>query len=157
MAWSNNKLFEFLLNATSEQLRHTEWDSLWSPFDIVEHIVIAQERYISRLEGNFEVNDIKVGREITDLYQLSKRCQINDQKLIELAKIAPHDLTFMQKGKEVTFNSSIILAQMIHHATEHRAQIADIFSALAFKNPGTPKLDLDGIDLWSFDNWGRSN
>jgi hypothetical protein len=40
------------------------------------------------------------------------------------------------------------LTQAIHHATEHRAQIAGIFA-----NHGLKVIDLDAIDMWEFANY----
>jgi hypothetical protein len=40
---------------------------------------------------------------------------------------------------------STILAQAIHHATEHRAQIAG-----ALATNGNAAIDLDAIDLWEY-------
>ena len=44
--------------------------------------------------------------------------------------------------------TSTILAQAIHHAAEHRAQIADILAA-----NNLDVLNLDKIDLWSFERF----
>jgi uncharacterized damage-inducible protein DinB len=41
---------------------------------------------------------------------------------------------------------SSILSQAIHHATEHRAQIASALEAKGF----TP-VNLDDLDLWSYE------
>jgi uncharacterized damage-inducible protein DinB len=41
---------------------------------------------------------------------------------------------------------STILSQSIHHATEHRAQIASALEAKGFK-----PMDLDELDLWAFE------
>jgi uncharacterized damage-inducible protein DinB len=41
---------------------------------------------------------------------------------------------------------STILSQSIHHATEHRAQIASALEAKGFK-----PVDLDELDLWAFE------
>jgi uncharacterized damage-inducible protein DinB len=41
---------------------------------------------------------------------------------------------------------STILSQAIHHATEHRAQLAAALEAKGF-NP----VNLDDLDLWSFE------
>jgi len=41
---------------------------------------------------------------------------------------------------------STILSQAIHHATEHRAQIASALEAKGF----TP-INLDDLDLWEFE------
>jgi uncharacterized damage-inducible protein DinB len=38
------------------------------------------------------------------------------------------------------------LSQSIHHATEHRAQLASALEAKGFK-----PLDLDELDLWSYE------
>ena len=40
---------------------------------------------------------------------------------------------------------STVLAQAIHHATEHRAQIAGALAA-----HGIDAIDLDALDLWEF-------
>ncbi len=49
-------------------------------------------------------------------------------------------------GKLVKRWRSTILSQAIHHATEHRAQIASALEAKGF----TP-VDLDELDLWAFE------
>ena len=41
---------------------------------------------------------------------------------------------------------STILSQAIHHATEHRAQLASALEAKGFK-----PMDLDELDLWAFE------
>ena len=41
---------------------------------------------------------------------------------------------------------STILSQSIHHATEHRAQIASALEAKGFK-----PVDLDELDLWAYE------
>ena len=40
---------------------------------------------------------------------------------------------------------STVVAQAIHHATEHRAQIAG-----ALATNGIDTIDLDALDLWAF-------
>ena len=79
----------------------------------------------------------------------------NDEKLINLASNENKLLSFDQNGNVVNFHASTVLAQSIHHATEHRAQIDDI---LSFK--GAVNLNLDSIDIWSFDrqiNLGKNS
>jgi hypothetical protein len=55
---------------------------------------------------------------------------------------------FNRYGKDMHAFTSTILAQAIHHAAEHRAQIADI---LAVNNLDV--LNLDKIDLWAFERF----
>ena len=50
-------------------------------------------------------------------------------------------------GKKIERKRSTVLSQAVHHATEHRAQLVD---ALEFK--GFPLINLDSIDLWSYES-----
>jgi hypothetical protein len=72
-----------------------------------------------------------------------------DQRLRESAKNPVGFVEFTNwEGKEIRRNRETILTQSIHHATEHRAQIAGIFA-----NHGLKVIDLDAIDLWEFANY----
>jgi hypothetical protein len=58
--------------------------------------------------------------------------------------------TFIRYGEEVSYLTTSIMAQFVHHATEHRAQIADILAA-----NNMDVINLDDIDLWSFERSER--
>ncbi|MEY2628973.1 MAG: hypothetical protein RL066_789, partial [Actinomycetota bacterium] len=58
---------------------------------------------------------------------------------------------FVRYGTEVEFLTSTILVQAVHHASEHRAQISDILAANKMD-----VLNLDDIDLWSFEKYSRA-
>ena len=60
-------------------------------------------------------------------------------------------LTFVRYGETVSYLSTSVIAQLVHHATEHRAQISDI---LAFNKMDV--VNLDDYDLWSFERSERS-
>jgi len=47
---------------------------------------------------------------------------------------------------------STVLSQAIHHATEHRAQIASALEAKGFK-----PVDLDDISLWAYERYETAN
>lgn len=53
--------------------------------------------------------------------------------------------TFQREGKAIHRARSTILGQSIYHATEHRTQIADIFSL-----HGIRAIDLDEMDVWAY-------
>ncbi|MFM8921223.1 MAG: hypothetical protein ACKOFV_00970, partial [Candidatus Nanopelagicaceae bacterium] len=82
---------------------------------------------------------------------LVRQSQVNDAKLKEFIALPDEILTFIRYGKTVSFLTSSVLAQVIHHATEHRAQIADI---LAINKMDV--INLDALDLWSFERFERS-
>ena len=83
-----------------------------------------------------------------DLVSLSKRALLVDQSLLECEKLEDIQVEFLNHEKKVVKRwRSTILSQSVHHATEHRAQIASALEAQGFK-----PVDLDELDLWSFES-----
>lgn len=60
-------------------------------------------------------------------------------------------VTYHNGTEMKTWNRETILQQAIHHATEHRAQISAALEANGFE-----PLNLDDIDLWSFEVFENS-
>ncbi len=151
MTWANNQVFAQLAALPENSLKFTAWNPDWSVGKIATHIVIAQGRFISRLQKlePFPESEFELTSE--GMAQLAKKSAENDQKLQEFLNSSDEMLTFLRYGKEVSFLTSSVLAQVIHHATEHRAQIADI---LAVNNMDV--INLDALDLWSFERFERS-
>lgn len=151
MTWANNQVFAQLATLPESSLKFTAWNPDWSVGKIANHIVIAQGRFISRLQRlePFPESEFELTSEGMAL--LAKKSVENDQKLQEFLNSSDEMLTFLRYGKEVSFLTSSVLAQVIHHATEHRAQIADI---LAVNNMDV--INLDALDLWSFERFERS-
>ena len=59
-------------------------------------------------------------------------------------------LTFVRYGKTVSFQNTTIVAQIVNHSIEHRAQIADI---LAINNMNV--INLDALDPISYERAHR--
>ena len=59
-------------------------------------------------------------------------------------------LTFTRFGNTVSFLNITVVAQIVHHATEHRAQIADILEVNKIST-----IRLDSLDLWSYERAHR--
>ena len=70
-----------------------------------------------------------------------------DKTIIEESRRDDESITQEIEGKSVTKLRSTIITQAVHHATEHRAQLID---ALEYK--GYKVINLDDIDLWSFES-----
>ena len=67
--------------------------------------------------------------------------------VVDVYKLEDIQIEFTNsEGEQVKRWRSTILSQAIHHATEHRAQIASALEAKGF----TP-VNLDDLDLWSFE------
>ena len=80
-----------------------------------------------------------------DLLELARRCKEFDAQLRELATMPEGMTTYVREGMTIRRARSTILGQSIHHATEHRAQIAGVLSL-----HGIQAIDLDAMDVWAY-------
>lgn len=74
---------------------------------------------------------------------MGELCAGFDAQLRELAAEPDGMTTYQRDGKTIRRARSTILGQSIHHATEHRSQIAGILAL-----HGINAIDLDAIDVW---------
>ena len=113
---------------------------------IANHIVIAQGRLISRLEKVTAPTEIEFPLTSAGMKDLVAKASVNDAKIQTFLDAPEEMLTFVRYGETVSYLSTSVIAQLVHHATEHRAQISDI---LAFNKMDV--VNLDDYDLWSFE------
>ena len=151
MAWANNQLFTQLSTLPEAVLSFSAWNPDWTVGKIANHIVIAQGRLISRLEKRSAPNEIEFPYTSEGMKNLANLAKLNDEKIQTMLDLPEEMLTFIRYGETVSFLSTSVIAQFVHHATEHRAQIADI---LAVNNMDV--INLDAIDLWGFERSERS-
>lgn len=152
MAWANQKTMAHLQTLPEESLSAFATNPEWFVAEIVHHIVDSADHYAFRISGipaltkpgDPCIDDVK---EIADLSRLKEQAVIVDRALIECVKLEDVQIEFKNyEGKQVKRWRSTILSQAIHHATEHRAQIASALEAKGFK-----PVDLDELDLWAFE------
>ena len=147
MAWANQAVLESLSHLTSDQLKLTAPGSEWSVARIAHHLVDAQRWYVWRLAQDV-CDDTEIPSSGDDVRELAQLMMIADARIREEAALADGFTQYEREGKTITRARSTILAQAIHHATEHRAQIADTLAA-----HGVNVIDLDSLDIWSFGSW----
>lgn len=151
MAWANAQMFSIIKGLPNEAINFSAWNPDWTVGKIAHHIVIAEGRLISRITNQPAPveNDAPTTAEgIGDLIAI---CAERDTQLLSLIHTPDEMRTFVRYGNEVEFLTSTILVQAVHHASEHRAQISDILAANKMD-----VLNLDEIDLWSFEKWEKS-
>ena len=151
MSWANNQLFNQLATLPEETLSYSAWNPEWTVGKIANHIVIAQGRFLTRLQKLEPIPESEFELTIAGMLQLVHKSAENDLSLQKFLDLQDDMLTFIRYGKEVSFLTSTVLAQIIHHATEHRTQISDI---LAVNNMDV--VNLDALDLWSFEKFENS-
>ena len=152
MAWANQKTIEHLQTLPEESLKAFATNPEWFVGEIAHHIVDSADHYAFRISGKPAltqpgdpcIDDVNV---IADLARLKEQAAAVDAMLLECVKLDDVQIEFVNyEDKLVKRWRSTILSQAIHHATEHRAQIASALEAKGFA-----PVNLDDLDLWEFE------
>ena len=152
MAWANQKTLSHLQTLPEDALKAFATNSGWFVAEIAHHIVDSADHYVYRISGTPALTQpgdpcIDDVNQISDLTRLKQQVAQVDALLLDCVKLDDVQIEFENyEGKIVKRWRSTILSQAIHHATEHRAQIAAALEAKGF----TP-VDLDELDLWAYE------
>jgi uncharacterized damage-inducible protein DinB len=144
MAWANAQLVARLLEQPVAALALTAPHNEWPAGRNLAHLLNAARAFASLMGGLARPPDMPTPTSAAELADLGARLAATDASLIAQA-IEPDALIRHPDPTRGRGLRSTILAQAIHHATEHRALIA---SALATN--GNDAIDLDALDLWEF-------
>jgi uncharacterized damage-inducible protein DinB len=144
MAWANAALIGQLAGLTDEALGLSAPRNEWTVAMILQHQVDAADRYASRLEGKPRPSETEPPTAVAELIELAARCAAIDARIRAQAGVQEGPSPSPDPGKPGRARSTI-LAQAIHHATEHRAQIAG-----ALSTHGLEAIDLDALDVWAY-------
>jgi uncharacterized damage-inducible protein DinB len=146
MAWANAALFKQLAALPDAALGHTAPGSEWSVGAIAHHLVTAAENYTQRLHGEPRAPKRAVPTDAAGISELRAALATADAKLREAAGLGGEEILRWTSfnGEAMAFPRWVLVNQAIHHATEHRAQIAGALAA-----NGIRSVDLVEIDVWS--------
>lgn len=151
MAWANQQMLQILKELPDEAINFSAWNPDWTVGKIAHHIVIAEGRLISRIIQQPAPEEFEPPVTSAGIEQLITICAERDAQLLALINTPDEMRKFVRYGTEVEFLTSTILVQAVHHASEHRTQISDILAANKMD-----VLNLDEIDLWSFEKYSRA-
>ncbi len=144
MAWANAALFARLAEQPDKMLALASPRNEWTVAMILEHIVTAAGGYAARLEGVPRPERTGPPTSVADVAELAAQCAAYDARLRAQAAVPDGPAEDPYRGRVVRARSTI-LGQAIHHATEHRAQIAG-----ALSTNGIDAIDLDALDVWAY-------
>lgn len=149
MAWANTQMVTVLAALPVDALAYTSPGSEWSVAAIAHHLATAAENYAQRLHGEPRAEKRELPTTAADLQVLAAALVVADARLRAGAQLPGDEiLTWISfSGEEISVPRWVLVNQAVHHATEHRAQIA---SALAAN--GNSSLDLDALDVWTFND-----
>jgi uncharacterized damage-inducible protein DinB len=134
--WANLRLLERCAELTSEQLDATISGAFGSIHDTLQHIIRSEQSYFSRISTGQPRHRPKDAPPLT-IAEMVESARATGLGLIEWAPKVQADDT-VQVDWEGTLRAvpkTIILTQVINHATEHRAQIMAILTQLGIESP----------------------
>lgn len=149
MAWANSALFSVLATLPEAAYAYTSPGSEWSVGAIAHHLATAAENYAQRLHGEPRAEKRELPATAADLQALAAALAVADAKLRAGAQLPGDEIItwISYDGEEISVPRWVLVNQMVHHATEHRAQIAGALAA-----NGNASLDLDALDVWTFND-----
>ena len=143
-AWSNLVMIDFLAGLTDEQLNFTVPGTYASSLDTIRHLISSDADYVRIIPDTPEVPQYAQDGPFEGWDKLRDVAVAADAALIAYVDGLTDDLYFVDidDGVEYTLARSILLSQIIHHATEHRSQIRTTLSTHGVTPPE--------ISLWAW-------
>jgi len=134
--WANLRLLERCAELTSEQLDATISGAFGSVHDTLQHIVTAEQSYFSRINAGQPRRRPEGALSLT-IKEMMEWVRTTGLGLMEWApKVQADDTVQLDwEGTPREVPKTIILTQVINHATEHRAQIMAILTQLGIEPP----------------------
>jgi uncharacterized damage-inducible protein DinB len=152
MAWANHSVFTILSELPEDALNLYTSNPDWKVGGIANHIVETQPRLLSRLKKEQAPSSVQFPITSEGMKELASLSLKNGEEFLKWIDQPEEMLTFGRYDKTVSFQNTTVIAQIIHHSTEHRAQIADILEVNKIS-----AINLDSLDLWSYELAHRSN
>jgi len=150
MSWANQRVFEIVQTLPVEALESYLTNPEFTVAKILHHIVDGAEWYGYCITGQHHGFKQVYPKEMGDVAVLAAQLLIFDATLLEQSARDDEMLSIVE-GEVTTRNLlSTLIAQSVHHATEHRAQLVD-----ALELRGYPAINLDDLDLWAFEAFER--
>jgi uncharacterized damage-inducible protein DinB len=142
--WANLRLLEHCEALTSEQMGATIPGSRGSLHDTLQHIANSERSYFSRVSTGQPYRHPADAPPMT-IAEMSESLRFSGSGLIEWApKVGDGDTVEVDwDGTPRKVPKSIILNQVINHATEHREQVKAILTELGIEPP-----DLSGWEYF---------
>lgn len=144
-AWATRTLLGLSSNLTAEQLDTTVIGVYGSIIETFRHYTRSESAYFRRLTG-FEAEWLRAENDRPDIAELARRNDEMEQRWLTYLETpfdaeAPH-VTAWEGGGTRSVPAGVILAQAIHHGSDHRSQICTMLTVAG--------VDLPDMGLWDW-------
>ncbi len=141
--WATLQLIDTCLGLSPEHLETAVPGTYGSVLDTMRHIVGSDSWYLFRITGD---SSLLIDRNRMDLSQLRAAMESNGAawSRILAGDIDPDAMLVESNddGPDALDATGIVLAQALHHGTDHRSQVCTALTTLGMEPPD--------IDVWSF-------
>ena len=145
--WANLQLLAFCARLPEEQLAWTTPGVYGTVQATLQHTISAEHGYLFSLTGEMPPGGMPTAGTALPLADLTARAASNGERLERVlgGAFEPERVITRRNGKAT---AAIIVAQYIHHGSDHRAHVGTILGAHGVE----PLLDAqgNGFDLWGF-------
>ncbi len=139
-SWATLSLIEFCQGVGDEVLDATTPGTYGTIRDTLRHLVHAEEGYFARLTGKRLSDPLPEGPAgLEELAERIKRMSPHWEELAQDAFVAVRKFTTSDGWR---IPGAVVMAQVIHHADDHRTHIMSVLSARGVEGPD--------LDVWSF-------
>ncbi|HEY7269326.1 MAG TPA: DinB family protein [Dehalococcoidia bacterium] len=142
--WATLGLIDFIASLPEEALDATAPGTYGRIRETLVHLVAAQERYTKTLSGKSPTEAIVNERQgWPGLTTLQEVATDSGRIVEELAEKGQSGWSFRYQsvsGERWSTQASVLFAQTVHHATDHRSQIATMLSQAGIQPPD--------LDVW---------
>ncbi len=149
-SWANLELLRFCASLTREQLAWTSPGTYGSIHETLQHIVDGEQGYRRGLSGDPPPLGELRDDDLRPIDELVARGGTNTER-IERALAAETDpLRKIVHTDRSISNAAVVIAQLIHHGSDHRAHVGTILGARGIEPPplGVWEYALTTGDLW---------
>lgn len=135
--WSNLVLVDFLSGLSDEQLALTVPGTYGGSLDTIRHVVSSDADYVRIIPDAPAVPQIDDAGPFEGWAALRAVADAADSALIAYVDGLVEDLHFVDvdDGESFDLTRSMLLAQIVHHATDHRSQIRTTLSVHGIEAP----------------------
>jgi uncharacterized damage-inducible protein DinB len=142
--WANLGLLDACALLTDEQLQASAQGTYGPIRDTLVHLFRAEDSYLARLMGRQPEDLLRVG-EFPGVEPLREHARRSGEGLIAVAgTVDPAQVVRgIYRGEPYELPVMVLLMQAIHHATDHRSQIATMLSRVGIEPPD--------LSVWAYD------
>ncbi len=135
--WSNQVLIEFLSRLPPAKLELTVPGTYGSSIDTIRHLISSDANYVCIIPDTPDVPQCEQDGPFGGWDELRNVAEAADTALVAYVDGLTADMFFVDVDDDEAFDltRSMLLAQIIHHATEHRSQIRTTLSTHAITPP----------------------